>query len=119
MHADYTYYPETHITEILARHPEITRDDISMDREWDGSETIWSWPDPETGIPVDQVFLSNSVDQEYYVRLYEVEVWEATKGSETNAYLDYMSSLLAQPDGEEQIKSMIRSISAYRFLSEY
>ena len=119
LHASYFYEPETWIDDTLTRHPELARDDLNIIRDSNGDEIVYSLYDPEVDDYVDRVFLSNSIDQEYVARIYQVEIWERNKGTDTNNYLDYMENLFDQPNAEALVKNMIRSISSYSDLPEY
>ena len=119
MHADYFYYPETHIAETLARHTEISRADLNISRDSFGREYVYTLPNPETGIDEERVFIYNSIDQEYMCRVDQTKIWSRNKGSDSNYYLDTLETLFAQPDAEAQVKAYIESISSYSGLPDF
>jgi len=59
----------------------------------------------------------NSIDEEYHCFEASMKVWVEIKGDLTDSFLDSLVSWFAQ--GEEYVKSMIRSTWAYAHLPEY
>ena len=116
-HADYDYNPERAIDATLQRHPELTRDDINIYRDTTGSEYTFSLYDPETQSFQSQVFLLNSIDQEYTSFSNELAVWQELKGSQEDLYLDYDLALYNQ--GEAVLKANLRTRGSYKELPEY
>lgn len=97
-HADFTYNPDSWITETLTRHPELSESDLHIDQS-DPAQYPW-----------------DSIDQEYNAFQKQAEVWDELKDA-TNAELDYVSWLLAQ--GEAVAKVRIREVYGPLGLPEY
>jgi len=115
-HADYEYNPEKVIAETLARHPELTRADISIERDALGQEVVNRIYDPETDTVLEQVYITNSIDQEYASFANALELWSETKGSETS-FRDGDLALYLQ--GEATFKAELRTRYSEQELPEY
>ena len=116
-HADYAYNPEAAITETLTRHPELTRDDLNIERDSEGNEVTENIFDPETNSIVTQVVLGNSLDQEYSSFANELELWQEIKGTDTSIFHDRDLALYLQ--GEATLKAELRTLYADQDLPEY
>lgn len=115
-HADYDWNPEKAIAETLARHTELSRDDINIFRI-DDTEIIFWIEDPETNTIQFRVLLLNSLDQEYISFVSTATVWSEIKGTDTNASLDFELFLYQQ--GEDVYKANLRTRGSYRNLSNF
>ena len=62
--------------------------------------------------------LDNSIDQEYHAFKNEKEVWDATKGDNTDDQCDWVSNELMDQD-EADAKMLLRQMRSYRNLPEY
>jgi len=92
-HADYDYNPQEWIDATKAAHPELTDDDIHIDR-----------------------YPGNSIDQEYNANKAMVELWDVVKDS-SNGNLDFYSAAFAT--GEDNFKTILKAMPAYRELPDY
>jgi len=114
-HADYEYNPEKAIAETLARHPELTRADISIEKNG-GQEVVNKIYDPETDTVLEQVYINNSIDQEYNSFANALELWNETKGTETSFRDDDLALYL---QGEATLKAELRTRYSDQDLPEY
>jgi len=116
VHADYSYNPEKVITETLTRHTELSRTDLSIVRDATGKETLFSIYDPETDSVIQQVFINNSIDEEYSSFANEAELWQEIKGTDIDINQDAGLSFYLQ--GEATLKSVLRILYSDQNLPE-
>lgn len=116
-HADYDYYPEKRIASTLERHPELTRNDISIARDSQGNELYYGIYDPETDQIISSIVIYNSIDQEYNCFSSQINTWKEIKGSDTDYNNDGWQSVYDQ--GEDYMKSELRRPVYYGDLPEY
>ena len=116
-HADYEYNPEKVIAETLARHSELTRADINIARNALGQELVNIIYDPETDALLQQVYIFNSIDQEYSSFANELELWSEIRGSERSFIHDFDLALYLQ--GEASLKAELRARYSGQSLPEY
>jgi Tfp pilus assembly protein PilE len=117
VHADYDYNPERRIALTLERHPELTRDDFSIDRYENGEEIIYPIYDPESEEYERRVFIRGSLDEEYNAFATDVELWKEIKGTESDWSMD--RDLATYEQGEAAFKADLRTRSSYVDLPEY
>jgi len=93
-HADYDYYPEKWTASTLAKHSELTEEDLHI-----------------------EAYPGNSIDQEYNSFSSQINTWKETKGTYTDFNNDAWQAVYDQ--GEDYMKAELRKPQYYSNLPEY
>jgi len=93
-HADYDYYPDKWTTSTLAKHSELTEEDLHI-----------------------EAYPGNSIDQEYNSFSSQINTWKETKGTYTDFNNDAWQAVYDQ--GEDYMKAELRKPRYYSSLPEY